>query len=207
MNDIKPIVAKNIAELRLAKKMTQLELAEKLNYSDKAVSKWERGESLPDVSVLVMIADLFEVPLDYLVRAEHKKQDKQTAAPKSQYDHSMITWISLFLVWFIALFAFIIVWLVSPTTPFKWLAFVYAVPVTSIVWLVLNSIWFNKRRNYLIISLLVWSLIASIHISLLPAGVNIWMLYLLGIPAELIIIGWSMIKKPTKKSDEPGTEN
>ena len=63
MSDIKSIVAKNISELRQKRSMTQLELAEQLNYSDKAVSKWERGDSLPDISVLCDIAALFSVPL------------------------------------------------------------------------------------------------------------------------------------------------
>ena len=71
MDDIKSIVAKNITELRILNNMTQLELAEKLNYSDKAISKWERGESTPDISVLVMIADIFGVSLDYLVKSEN----------------------------------------------------------------------------------------------------------------------------------------
>ena len=71
MSEIKPIIAKNIASLRTSAGLTQLELAEKLNYSDKAVSKWERGESTPDVAVLTHIADLFGVPLDYLVREDH----------------------------------------------------------------------------------------------------------------------------------------
>lgn len=206
MNDIKPIVAKNIASLRISKKMTQLELAEKLNYSDKAISKWERGESLPDVSVLVMIADLFEVPLDYLVREEHKQPKMEKNETPPRYNHSMITLASVLLVWFIALFAFIIISLVSNEIPFEWLAFIYAVPVSAIVWLVFNSIWFNQRRNYFIISILVWSLIASVHISLLTANINIWTLYLLGIPAQLIIFAWSMIKKPQKKHAE-NTEN
>ena len=68
MEDIKPIIAKNITALRQGAKMTQIELAERLNYSDKSVSKWERAESLPDITVLKAIADMFEVPLDYLVR-------------------------------------------------------------------------------------------------------------------------------------------
>ena len=49
---LKQTVANNIAQLRKSKGLTQLELAERLNYSDKAVSKWERGEGLPDVLVL-----------------------------------------------------------------------------------------------------------------------------------------------------------
>ena len=69
MVDLKPIIAKNITALRQSHKMTQIELAEKLNYSDKAVSKWERGESIPDVTVLKTIADLFGVSLDYLLES------------------------------------------------------------------------------------------------------------------------------------------
>ena len=56
----------NIAAHRKRAGMTQACLAEKLNYSDKAVSKWERGESMPDVTTLVQLADLFGVSLDDL---------------------------------------------------------------------------------------------------------------------------------------------
>ena len=52
MDDLKLTVARDLADCRRAAGLTQLQLAEKLNYSDKAVSKWERGESLPDVAVL-----------------------------------------------------------------------------------------------------------------------------------------------------------
>ena len=72
MEDPKEIIARNIVDLRRKNGMTQLELAEKLNYTDKAVSKWERGESIPDVAVLKTIADLFGVTVDYLLTAEHK---------------------------------------------------------------------------------------------------------------------------------------
>lgn len=68
MEEVKNIVAKNIYELRKKNNMTQLELAEKLNYSDKTVSKWEKGENSPDITVLVEIANIFGVSLDYLVK-------------------------------------------------------------------------------------------------------------------------------------------
>ena len=73
VEDIKSNIAKNISELRQTKSMTQLELAEQLNNSDKAGAKCERGDSVPDVTVLKRIADLFGVTLDYLVTAEHEK--------------------------------------------------------------------------------------------------------------------------------------
>lgn len=196
MKDIKTIVAKNIAELRQANGMTQLGLAEKLNYSDKAVSKWEHGDSLPDVSVLVEIADLFGVQLDYLVRAEHTKEEiKKDTERKPRYSFGVITAVAILLVWFIAMLVFVLISLITTEITGQWLAFIVAVPISMLVWLILNSVWFNKRRNYLIISLLMWTSLAALHISLLTLGYDIWLIYLVGAPAQIIIGLWSVIKK------------
>ena len=196
MNDIKATVAKNIALLRQQAGMTQLELAEQLNYSDKAVSKWERAESLPDVSVLVAIADLFHVSLDQLVR--EKAPQPEIPQPLYRYDRAMITGVSLLLVWFVALLAFVLLTVLVPIARMSWLTFVWAVPATMVLWLVLNSIWFRRRRNYLIISLLMWSLLAAIHLTLLPyLGVRLWIIYLLGIPGQAAIVLWSRFKRKT----------
>ena len=196
MNDIKSIVAKNIAALRQAKGLTQLELATQLNYSDKAVSKWERGDSLPDVSVLVDIADLFEVPLDYLVRAEHpKKETPADEKPAPRFRKGIISAVSVMLVWFIAVLVFVLITLLAKDAHYQWLSFIFAIPVSMIVWLVFNSIWFNSRLNYLIISFLIWSLLLSIHLALLPCGLNIWLIYLLGVPGQLMIILCSVMRR------------
>lgn len=203
MDNIKSIIAKNITDLRRAKGLTQLELAEQLNYSDKAVSKWERAESLPDVSVLIEIADLFDVPLDYLVRAEHPAEEAQRPEESAasdlhspQYRKESISGVSVLLVWLIAVLSFVIITLSVKEAHYQWLAFIYAIPVSAIVWLVFNSIWFNPRLNYPIVSLLMWSVLLSIQLSLLPFGINIWLIYLLGIPGQIIIILWALIKKP-----------
>ena len=76
---LKQTVANNIAQLRKSKGLTQLELAERLNYSDKAVSKWERGEGLPDVLVLSKMAEIFDVTLAELVDGKTKKPRQQKA--------------------------------------------------------------------------------------------------------------------------------
>lgn len=199
MLDIKPIIAKNIAELRLKNGLTQLDLAEKLNYSDKAVSKWERGESLPDITVLMQIAGLFDVTLDWLVKEDHTEEAEITAAPREHHHHrGFITGICLMLVWVIALFVFILLMLIPDVSAHAWLTFVYAVPVTAIVWLTLNSIWFNPRHNYAIISLLMWSVLVTIQLSFLPAGIDLSLIYLLGIPGQIIILMWSKIKISSK---------
>lgn len=202
MEDVKSIVAKNISELRLLNNMTQLDLAQKLNYSDKTISKWERGESTPDIGVLTEIADIFGVSLDYLVRSENiEERVNENKKKESTYNKRAITYISESAVGIIALFAFIITSLVTSKASFQWLYFVYATPVVFIVKLVFNSIWFNPRNNYAIISFLMWSIFAAIHISFLYFGINIALIYLLGIAGQIIIILCSFIKKPVKKKE------
>lgn len=201
MNDIKNAVAKNISELRQSHGMTQIELAEKLNYSDKAISKWERAESIPDVTVLVTIAELFGVTLDYLVREDHQKEEHQaaTSAPSPKYNRHLIAAMSVMLVWFISLLVFVLLALFATSIKGEWLAFLYGVPVSAIVLLVFNSIWFDTRKNYLIISVLMWSILLALHVTVLVAGYNLWLLYLLGIPGQLVIFMWSRLKKAPKK--------
>ena len=204
MEELKKIIAQNIIELRRTNNMTQLELAEKLNYTDKAVSKWERGESLPDISVLKAIADMFGVKIDYLVTTDHIEpvaevlmtEDAEEEAEKSHrrtaVNRRVVPGISILLVWFVATFCFVVAQLASEASQ-QWLSFIFAVPVTFVVWLIFNSIWFRGKHNFLIISLLVWSLLAAIHISCVAFGVapGIWLIYFLGIPGQAIIFTWS----------------
>ena len=203
MNDIKSVIAKNIVELRQAKGITQSELGELLNYSDKAVSKWEHADSMPNISVLVDIAGIFGVTLDYLVREEHEAYEilKDTKKPL-KIKHTVITAVSILFVWFVAVAAFVFISAVLKDVKHSWLTFIYAVPVSSILWLVFNSIWFNRKSNYFIISVLMWSVLVSIHISLLVFTFNlrhIWMVYLLGIPGQIIILLLAIMRRVIKK--------
>ena len=186
MEDIKSIVSKNITNLRLSKGMTQLELANKLNYSDKAVSKWERGESLPELNTLIAIADFFQVSLDFLIKGEKTPVDIKIEKKKTNY--SVLAAICFFGIWFVSLFTFIFCNTVSNSFENSWIIFILTIPISLLLWLVLNTLWFNKKLNYLIISLLIWSILLSIHLSLIIFKINFWQLYLLGIPAQIIII-------------------
>lgn len=198
MKDIKEIIAKNITSLRKEMMLTQLELAEKLNYSDKAVSKWERGESIPDVVVLCELAQLFGVTLDYLVEEEHSNNRvAKTTVEKS--NKGFITAMSTVLAFMIMLVTFIVVSYVLPDFP-AWILLLYAVPVTLIVWLVFNSVWFNPKRNFLIVSLLMWGMLASLYISLLIfAKESVWQLFLIGVPGQIIILLWSRLRFKKKE--------
>lgn len=203
MTELKKIISKNIADLRREAGLTQLELAEKLNYSDKAVSKWERGESVPDIAVLMEIAELFGVSLDYMVHEVHEVSEKipasNTADEAPKYNRRAITYIAESVAWIVAVFAFIITTLITKEATFQWLYFVYALPIVLIVKLVFNSVWFNPRHNYFIISALIWSILATIQITFLYFGINVALIYVLGAAGQIVIILWSFIKKPKKK--------
>ena len=193
MEDLKQIIAKNITDLRREQHLTQAELAARLNSSDKAVSKWERGESLPDITVLKEIADLFSVKVDYLLTEDHTAADALEITPLKKRRRLSITLLSVSLVWLLATILFVSAGIALADVGATWLAFVYALPVTCIVLIVFNSMWGNRRRNYFIITVLVWTLLLALFLTVsLPLK---WMLFLLGIPAEIIIFLWSRLAK------------
>ncbi len=217
MEEMKRIIARNIANLRKQNGMTQLDLAEKLNYSDKAISKWERGDSIPDIMVLKTLADLFGVTVDYLISEDHPEpalaaevtddipQKRQHRFPFRV--HAVVTGMSILLVWLIATLLFVIFAYALPDSLFgQLLPFIYAIPVSAIVWLTLNSIWFNRRRNYLIISLLMWSVLLAVFSTALAFGLTLWLIFVLGIPGQAIIFIWPSMKKRQEKADTQNQE-
>ena len=196
MNDFKKTVAENIIRLRTSMNMTQAQLGEKLNYSDKSVSKWERGESVPDVFVLKQLADLAGVTVDYIITKHEPGEEaeiKKPAPKEHRYSRRFITLTVLAGIWALAVLVFVILWIVGIV---HWMTFVYAVPVSLITLLVLNSIWGDRSWNLYIVSGIVWGLICSIYLSALHH--NWWQLFLLGVPAQIIIIFAFSIKNKSK---------
>ncbi len=198
MDELKFIIAKNISNLRRSAGMTQLNLAEKLNYSDKAISKWERGESVPDLFVLKTIADNFGVTVDYLLTEDHSKE-KPNKREFSSRNHIIITIISILLVWNIATVVYVVFSFATKIGFWSAVPFMVAVPVSFIVWLVFNSIWFNRKLNYLIISLLMWSVFLCAYLVLWGRIEGFWRIFFVGIPAQAIISAWSFIKRKKDK--------
>ncbi len=186
MENLKNILAQNLVKLRKASNMTQSELAEKLSYSDKAVSKWERGESLPDIEILYEISKLYNVTIDELLSEEVKINHTKKLKTKMRF---IISLISSLLVWLIATIVFVfLVWL-NPDKERQWLVFIYAIPVSSIVILVFNSIWGNKMLNCLIVSVLMWTIILSIFLTV-PKFDNSYLIFFIAIPVQIIILCW-----------------
>lgn len=190
MKDLRKIIAKNICALRTDMNMTQLQLAEMLNYSDKAVSKWERGEAIPDVIVLKQISDYFGVSVDYLLEDDHGDNVHPTKELMSlkHRNRVLITIMSVAGAWLVATIIFAIMVLAAPESP-AWITYLFAMPVSCIVWLVFNCIWGRRRLNFFIVSLLIWTLILSVSLTVfICSGLNLWVLFIVGIPIQFIAI-------------------
>ncbi len=206
-------IGANIAAYRKQLGLTQAGLAEKLNYSDKAVSKWERGESAPDVVTLVAIARELQVSVNDLLvdpnalpenpgKVEKVMGKVVEKTLKRKANKTIILTLCSILVWFVALFAYVV--LSSVGIPKSWLAFFYAIPADAIVRLSLRSAWRDFRRNWLYISVIVWGCVLSIYMTLLIlCGANVWRIFLLGAPGQVAILLWfRMFSKPKEAEHE-----
>ena len=186
-NEFKQIVARNITKFRKANGLTQLELAIKLNYSDKAVSKWERGESLPDVYMLQVIASMFGITLNDLVN-----ERTDTIKPKSRFNRGVVLALSIGLTWLIAVATFVFLNIFNIEK--AWLLFIYAIPVSLIISIIFSNIWKYKWLLFFSISGLYYTIPLSICITLNWVN-NIALLFIIAAPLQLLTILWFFRKR------------
>ena len=182
--EIKQNFAKNLILLRKARKLTQAGLAEKINYSDKSVSKWERGDVLPDIVTFRMIADFFGVTVDELIGAQAPTRVTKTGS------RMIITLISCIGVILCALMAERILATLDITEN-VWIAYIYALPIISIICTVLCAVWFSVTAREIAVSALVWTLGLSVYLSvLLFAGKSLWFIFVASAVLQFIVILW-----------------
>ncbi len=208
---LKVIIGKNIAVYRKRFRLTQAGLADKLNYSDKAVSKWERGESTPDIITLAQLAEQFGITVNELIQdpdvlPEHSGAVQQAMEKvvektlKRKADKNIILGLSSILVWFVALFLYVVLSGVGLEN--SWLAFFYAIPATAIVLLSLRSAWRDFRWNRILISSIMWGTLLSAYMTLaVLAGIHFWKMFLLGIPGQIAILLWFRMFLPMRKPE------
>ena len=196
-------IGANIAVCRKQAGLTQAELAEKINYTDKAVSKWERGESVPDVITLAQLAEIFGVSMDQLAgKVEPEAVARKVAAPvqKRKADKNIIQLLVSLLVWFVALFVYVV--LSSMNVPRSWVGFIYAVPANAIVLLSLRSAWRKYNWNFILVSLIVWGCLVSFYMTMLVfTGFNIWKLFLLGAMGQAAVVLWFRMFRAPKEEN------
>ena len=203
-NNFKSIVAQNIYYLRTQNHMTQFELGEKLNYSDKAISKWERGDSIPDAYVLKRMSELFGVTVDYIL-SEHTEQERKLEPRPTKMSNAMLANVIMIGIATVALLVFIL--LAITTKIYHWQIFIYAVPAIIIVGIVFSVILKNKIMGIISVSGLCWSILLVIYFALwsFRNDYATWMILLLGLPIQLIVIFSFKMKISIKliPKDEP----
>jgi transcriptional regulator with XRE-family HTH domain len=201
--ELKSRVGANIARLRKDRGLTQAELAERINYSDKAVSKWERAESLPDVLTLISLAEHLGTDLNTLTGLpaapapdsipepvpEIPAEPEKPAKKRYTADKTVIQKLSSILVWVVALFLYML--LDAFDVKNLWLLFVFAIPANAIVLLSLRSAWKLYGINRLLISVILWGSLVTVYLLLLVvAKVNVWRILPMGLLGQAAIILW-----------------
>ena len=182
--ELKKIISNNMLVYRKRSGLTQAELAEKISYSDKAVSKWERGDGIPDVTVLCEMAEIFGVTLNDMVR-----ENAPQKLPPMRGTRIVITCLSLAIVWLVATLISTILTIAVPWFKYGWMAYIYGIPASFIVLTVFTAVWKRTILLFISVSGLVWTVILSVYLSLwfIP---NIGLLFVLGAPLEFMAVLW-----------------
>jgi len=195
MENLSDIVGQNLTALRKAKGLTQQEVALKLNYSDKSISKWELGYSIPSVDILKEFADFYGVSVDFLI-TENSPEDAKEVVKKT-YDsnrsnETIIIALAVTAVWLVAISIYLsrIIFYDPPMN--LWIAFVWALPISALVAALLSRIFFGRGiTSMVLLSVFVWTFVASfaVHFMWFSAHPqNIWYILVVCIPIQVILI-------------------
>ena len=196
LSELKLIFASNLIRLRTGSGMKQAELGALLNYSDKSVSKWERGEAIPDAWVLTRLAEIFNVTVDYLLSSHDKWVPPEQEEEMPQYSRGMIYAVAILGVWTMALTVFLVLWWAGIVF---WPVFAVALTASALVYLGL-SIYFKRLKNLqYILAWLVLSVFILLYVLTLPLGNN-WQLFLIAVPAEILVfLGCNIRRRPRRR--------
>lgn len=205
--ELKQRIAANLTKYRKRSGITQLQLAEKLSYSDKAVSKWERGESLPDIYVLYQMTQIFGITMDELLGDETQPvtiSEPTSDQPQKRKNRKFITAMSVCLVWLVMSLIFVGLQLFDFSFFSPWLVYIYALPVSSIVLLVFSCIWWSRRLQAISVSGIIWftalSLVLTFHMK------NMAYIFIPAVVLQLLTILWFRFRSLSHSKSKPYEE-
>jgi len=199
--EINQKIAKNLMNYRKAAGLTQAEVAEKIHYSDKSVSKWESGNGVPDVYTLIQLAKLYGVGINAFLGEETDVKQIN----KSRSLHVLIMLLSSGIVWLVAIFSFVTLQLLKPGFAW-WLFYLYAVLVNGIVLLVYASLWKHRLINFLSVTTIIWVSLVCIFLTVREMALmygfaydGLWCIFLLGVPLQVLEILWAFFRTLLRK--------
>lgn len=204
MDELKHTIAANLAAYRKQAHLTQQQLAEKINYSDKAVSKWERGDGVPDVLVLKQIADIYGITVnDFLY--SHPDKPKKLLLKDFWAKRWLITLLSAGLVFLIATVVTVVWWMIAPENGATVAKFAYltAIPIALIVMLVFSCIWGKLWMRCVVVTALIWTLCLLLHLVInIVQDSYAWMIYLIGAALQVLVVLWFMLAYFVKRGKQ-----
>lgn len=194
-NNIRDIIAQNLIRLRKKNNLTQNDLAEKINYSDNAVSRWEHGEVTPSIETLEQISKVFNVPLRSLIEDDAVKTAEINDKTKMI---NRLAWIliSVTLVWLTATIVFVCSQLIYHYT--FWQIFVWSIPIVSLIMLPFHRYWGRHVYKFVLLSIFVWTLLAAIFVQFYIYTIWLWLIFTIGVPIQIALAIWAFIKPKPK---------
>lgn len=199
MNKLRDIIAANLIYLRKKNNFTQQELASKINYSDNAISRWERGEVIPTIETLEILSTFYGINVQDLLDAQFiASHDKPQSGMVLK--RVFIALFSISIVWFIALISYIYIDMFKESfggnAKNAWLLFIAALPVSTLVGVFYNRMWGTKLLDLIIWSLFAWTLLTTIYLYfLVVTSQYFWLIFILGVPAQVALILWYFIRR------------
>ncbi len=195
--EFKKVVSENLVKFRRESGLTQLDIAKKLNYSDKAVSKWERGEAIPDAFVLKQLSEIYNISVDELLcKKEDKKRIPFSLKRAFKNKHFIINCLACGLAWLVACIVFVALSYTSIRDS-AYLAFIYALPVGAIANLVLTTIWSPKWVSGIFATIVLWTGFLAVYLTVRID--KFWLIFIIAIPIQVLIVLWYFLIKETKK--------
>lgn len=179
--------SRNLTHYRKALGLTQGDLAEKLNYSDKSISKWERGDGLPDLAVTAEIADIFGLTVNDMIA------DKPRRRLMTTRNKIIITLLSIGVAWLAATILFFLCEIIFPNITIWWMIYIYAIPASAIVGIVFSCIWWKKIHIFALISTLIWSIALCVVLTFNTP--KIYLIFIVAAVLQVLTILWFLIKK------------
>ncbi len=188
-------IAANLVYYRKLHNMTQAALAERIKYSDKSISKWERGVGVPDIFVLSLLAEFYNVTVNDLVSENAPLPPAPTCDLIKK--RIIIMLLSVGLAWLVATVAYTVLRIVIPGFEYAWGCFIVAIPVSCIICVVFCALWWSILFQFLSVSALVWAVAISVYI-LVPLY-SIYLIFAVSAVMQILVLLWYMMKKPTRR--------
>lgn len=200
---LRQTIADNLIFYRKRAGLTQAELAATLNYSDKSVSKWERGDGIPDVIVLSILADYYSIEVSDLLREREDQQQEPPMPPKNRSLRAkiLVPVLSVGIAWLFATFLFFLLKVIFPSLPVAGPVFTWCVPVSFIILTVFAAIWWNQPLRFVCISGIEWSVALSIYLTFRFAPYMVLIFAVAGV-MEILTVLWFILRAPRKPSSE-----